>query len=419
MRLRLTRRILVLGCALALAWIVSACGSKPLLDDVTVIPDLITPNADGQTDLATISFRLNRSADVTIRFHDWNENVFTFRDGIPLGVDEDPYTVLFPGVVAGFTLPGEDYPVQIERRVLPDGVYTWEIIARGRDGETASATGALTIQDADTELPVITGFSVYPKTFSPNQDGIDDRVTINAFLKKDVAALTVYMLDENGVRHHIPEDERATPLNQAGFHTFDYDGGIDAGAEPPPDGTYIVYAEARDVLGQEIVVTDTLTLVNAGRPMAYILNGDVEIKPTTLVISDTLCFTLTVENDSGTYLRTTGPWSGSTYRSDENFNALGWAQESGVFRVGLDFDTSLRNYPFRWSIGRPEVDLVQIGKHWYLPPFARSEVTGCVQIVEMPPRVNLYFWAGLMHEDVEIAPINNRVDPQLVEVWEP
>jgi hypothetical protein len=33
------------------------------------------------------------------------------------------------------------------------------------------------------------------------------------------------------------------------------------------------------------MTTDTLTLVNAGRPRAYILNGEVTIEPTTLVLS--------------------------------------------------------------------------------------------------------------------------------------
>ena len=138
-----------------------------------------------------------------------------------------------------------------------------------------------------------------------------------------------------------------------------------------------------------------------------------------MVISETLCFTLTVDNDSATYIRTTGPWPGTTYRSDQNFNTLGWSEESGVFRVGMDFDTSLRNYPFRWGIGQPGVDLVEIDGNWYLPPKTRSIVTGCLQVVEMPVRNPLYYWTGLIHEDVAIALVNNRVDPNFVTIWEP
>lgn len=65
-------------------------------------------------------------------------------------------------------------------------MYTWKITATTDDGESVTQTGALTVENADTSLPEITGFSVYPKEFSPNQDGIDDRVTINLFLHKDV-----------------------------------------------------------------------------------------------------------------------------------------------------------------------------------------------------------------------------------------
>jgi len=210
-----------------------------------------------------------------------------------------------------------------------------------------------------------------------------------------------------------------TRPNKAGWHTYDYDGGIDAGAQPPPDGDYEIYAEARDAVGQHVVASNTLTLVNAGLPRAYIVNGEVEYSATSLVISDTLCFTLTVENDSDTYLRTTGPWPGAQYRSDQNVNTLGWSEESGVFRVGMDFDTALRDYPFRWGIGTPGVDLVEINGYWYLPPRARSTVTGCTQVIEIPARNPLYFWMGLIHEDVRIANMNNRVDPIFVTIWEP
>ena len=397
----------------------TSCGRKPLLEDVVVAPDSITPNADGLEDLTNVSFLLNRNATVAIYFYDEAQQRYTFRAPTPLSLNEKPYTVLFPGVVDGFIQPEESYPFTILKRVLPDGLYTWEVVAETAAGERQAITGTLMVKDVDAVLPEIRGFSIYPKEFSPNQDGIADRVRLNMDLKKDVEELQVYMLDTEDTAHYIPEDENTTALNEAGWHTFDYDGGIDAGAEPPSDGTYTVYAEARDAVGQHVMTTDTLTLVNAGRPRAYILNGEVTIEPTTLVLSDTLCFTLTVENDSNTYIRTTGPWPGTTYRSDQNFNTLGWSEESGVFRVGLDFDTSLRNYPFRWGIGTPDKELVQIGDYWYLPPFARSEVTGCLQVVEIPPRNPLYYWTGLIHEDVEIASVNNNVDPHFIEIWEP
>ncbi|MGC9520582.1 MAG: hypothetical protein ACP5HG_01710 [Anaerolineae bacterium] len=396
-----------------------ACRPKPLLERVSLQPTVITPNADGEADLTKIQFYLNRNATVSFYLINSVGERFYFRPPRPVSVSEDPYTVYFGGVVEGYQLPGEELDYTVVRRMLPDGVYTWALHADGDEGDAATVSGTLTIEDADTELPGIRGFSVYPKVFSPNQDGIADRVTINLFLVKDVESVRVYLRDAEGVEHHIPEDERVTEPNARGLHTYDYDGGIDAGSEPPPDGVYDLLAEAHDAMGQHVITSNTLEIVDAGMPRAYILNAEVEYSANTMVISETLCYTLTVKNDSNTHIRTTGPWPGTVYRTDQNYNTLGWEQESGVFRVGMDFDTSLRNYPFRWGIGRPGDNLVEIDGYWYLPPRARSLVTGCVQVVDVPVRNPLYYWMGLIHEDVEIAAVNNNVDPNFVEIWEP
>ena len=436
---RIARLWIWLLTLILVAGALSGCGEKPLLTDVVFEPEVITPNADGETDLARVAFMLNQNATVSITLEDNADGrTYTFRPPTRLGSNEDPYTVYFGGVVEGYRRPDDpDDEFKIIKRMLPDGAYTWRIRAEAEGARRVPSegikntgpnseeqnemvvSGALTIQDADTQLPAIRGFSVSPKKFSPNQDGIDDRVTINLVLEKDVEDLNVYLEDEEGADHHIAEQERVTELKAKGWHTFDYDGGIDMGSEPPPDGAYTVFAEASDEMGQRVITSDTLEIVNAGRPMAYIVNGEVEFSETTTVLSDTICYTLTVENDSNTHIRTTGPWPGTTYRTDQNFNTLGWSEESGVFRVGMDFDTSLRNYPFRWGIGQPGVDLVEIDGYWYLPPRARSLVTGCIQIVETPVRNPLYYWTGLIHEDVEIAAVNNRVDPHYITIWEP
>ena len=403
------------------ATLLVACGQKPLLDRVTVAPSDISPNADGQDDVARITFYLNENATVSFLLTDAEGQQFVFREATPVSVREEPYAVYFSGVVDGYRLPTDDDDVDYEivKRVLQDGVYTWSLHAIGESGRESEITGTLTIRDADTQLPGIRGFTVSPPAFSPNQDGINDRVTINLVLEKDVEELRVYLKGVDGIEHPIAEDERVTRINQAGWHTYDYDGGIDAGSQPPADGTYPIYAEARDAVGQHVIISNTLTIYDAGLPRAYIVNGDVEYSATTMVISETLCFTLTVENDSDTHLRTIGPWPGTEYRSDQNFNTLGWSEESGTFRVAMDYDTSLRNYPFRWGIGTPGVDLVEIDGYYYLPPRARSLVTGCVQVVEVPVRNPLYYWMGLIHEDVAISHVNNRVDPNYVTIWEP
>jgi hypothetical protein len=416
----LCHRLVVL-LALLSALTLAGCGEAPLLEDVIVAPEAITPNADGVTDLASVSFRLNRNATVAIYLYDEAGQRYTFRAPGRLSFNEEPYTVLFPGVVAGFTSEGEEFPYRVLRRVLPDGEYTWEITAETEDDEHATARGSLTVTDADVQLPGIKGFSIYPRTFSPNQDGIADRVRINAYLQKDVEEFTLYMLDDQGVRHHIPEEESPTPPNESGPHTFDYDGGIDAGAEPPPDGTYVVYAEARDLVGQQVKISDTLTLVNAGRPQAYILNAEVEWSvDSTLTLGETLYFTLTVENDGNTPIRTSGPLPGTVYDSDQNYATLNETIEAGAFRVGIHCENSKINYPWRWAVGG-KGDLVESDEGYlYLPAGKRATVTGGIRMVDVVEARNpQYCWAGLIHEDVEIAPVNNNIDPLFLQVVVP
>ncbi|MBN1873773.1 MAG: hypothetical protein JXA33_06055 [Anaerolineae bacterium] len=413
------KHLLIITFTLLILLTLISCGKKEILENVTLAPDTISPNADGTTDLAKIEFLLNRSATVAIYLYDTTGREYTFRPPTSLALNEDPYTVYFGGIVEGFTDPGEALPYHLPKRMLPDGVYTWKIEAMTADAEIGAVTGQLRISEADTAPPGIQDFQIQPTAFSPNQDGIQDAVTLNLTLEKDVEALNVYLIGIDGVPQYISEEESNIAPNMKGPHIFKYDGGIDAGNEPPPDGNYVVYAEARDKMGQRAIVSQTLKILNAGLPMAYIVNGNVEFSDVTLVLSDTLCYTLTVENDSDTYIRTTGPWPGTNYRSDQNFNTLGWPEDAGIFRIGMDFDTSLRNYPFRWGLGRPGVELVELDGHWYLPPRARSQVTGCVQIVEVPIRNPLYYWMGLLHEGMETATVNNRVDPHFITIWEP
>ena len=70
--------------------ILSACGQKPLLQDVSVAPDTITPNADGQTDLTRITFTLNRNAIVSIKLFDASGQAYVFRPPRRLSLNDKP-----------------------------------------------------------------------------------------------------------------------------------------------------------------------------------------------------------------------------------------------------------------------------------------------------------------------------------------
>ena len=405
---------LVLVLTIGLALTLTACGEKPLLTRVSFDRDRITPNADGDTDVLGITYNLDRSAEISITFEDQQGNRYVFRDHAHRGPSVDnPYEVLFSGVVDGYTLPDDTFDqFDVEKRVLQDGDYDWTLEAIDETGHTEQVTGHLTIADADTTLPELRNFSVSPLVFTPNRDGISDRAKINVWLSKDNASVSVYLLDEDGTRYPVEQDEQTLAREgEAGLYAFDYDAGVDDGAQPPPDGTYTVYAEAQDLVGQQTGATTTLTIQDGGVPMAYIFNGAVEWSSTSVPLGDTLYFTLTVENDSPAPIRTSGPVPGTVYESDQNYATLSEYIQSGVFRVGIHCENATINYPWRWAAGDESV-LEERDGYLYLPPFTRAVVTGGIRFVDVvEARQEQYCWAGLIHEDVEISPVNDRVDP--------
>jgi hypothetical protein len=420
-----TWTILLAATVLGLMLTVTACGQKPLLSQVSFDKDVITPNADGDADVLVITYNLDRSAEVSIYLEDGNGNRTYFRDHVYHAPSvEGPYQVYFAGVVDGYTLPGEEFEgFTVEKRVLQDGDYTWVVEATGAEGVTELATGTLTIADADVALPELRGFSIYPPVFSPNRDSIADRATINVNLKKDVEELTVYLEGEDGTRYHVTEKEMATPINEAGWHEFDYDAGVDRGADPPPDGTYTVIMRARDAVGQWVETRGALTIEHGGVPRAYILNAEVEWSTTTIPLGDTLYFTLTVENDSVVPIRTSGPPPGTVYDSDQNYATLEEYEQSGVFRVAIHCETSPIDHPWRWAIGGPddlETQVIGGGEYVYLPAGKRAVVTGGVRFVDVVEARNpQYCYASLIHEDVEISTVNYRVDPVYLRIQAP
>ena len=406
---------LLVVLALVAGWLIVR-GDGSLLRDVSVEHETITPNADGDGDATPIRYELSRNAVVSIFFEDEDGRRYTFRQDQPRGVGE--YEVLFSGVVDGYEMPGESIEGEILARLLQDGRYTWTISAVDENGNEETAGGDLLVAEADTELPEMRNFTLDKSIFTPNQDGIDDRVGIQFFLPKETVQTRVFLISPEGAELPVAELERGVAAGTVGRHYFDYEAGVDNKATPPPDGTYPVVAIAEDAEGQKIRVDESLTIQYGGVPRAEIISpaiGDtVEFDATAVVICDTINFTLAVQNYGTTPIRTTGPAPGTEYDSDWNYNTLGWSTESGAWRVAIGYENELSNYPYRWAIGNPE-DLEQIGDHWYLMPGERAVINGSIRLVgpfgERNPQP---VWAGLIHEDVEISQFNNRVDPHQI-----
>ncbi|MBZ0277813.1 MAG: hypothetical protein K8I60_16825 [Anaerolineae bacterium] len=450
----------LLAAAAAVAVIVIA-GQFLVQPDVRLLPqasfvlDTITPNADGADDITVFRYTLSRNAHITMQFTAADGTVYGFRQ------DESripgDYQVEFSGVVAGYTLPGEQISGDLMRRLMPDGVYTWQLIAAGENGETDTREGTLTIQDGTPDLPGLVDFSVSPEVFTPNQDGIYDRAQINVYLTKD-AALSVYLEDANGVRLYVPEREEGRKPGEAGRHIYDYEGGVDLGANPPPDGDYTVVAVAQDAIGQVVQQKAQLTIQTGGKPLAEIVpqpvgvsvvfdtaayadrffsdsthQGDLVAPPDdpqalsltaiTMPVGDLLIFKLTIENYGEVPIRTTGPEPGTVYQQDQRAATLGWLDESGAWRVGIDCDNAPSDYPWRWAVGTrgdnlvSETDPVTGNTYYYLPAGAQSVIWGAIRMTNLVEARNPQnCWAGLIHEDVEISEVNSRVGAREVEL---
>ncbi len=399
-----THTLIMVTLLLLLALGLAACGDKPLLYDVSFGADQISPNADGQNDIVLIKYGLGRSADVSIYLIDSAGERHYFRRDEPRAPRSD-YQVYFGGV--------------INDRMLPDGTYTWVVEAVDQEGERAEERGTLTLSEADTFFPEISQFTLDRQVFTPNRDGLSDRVIMTLAVEKDVEQLQVYLRGENGVRYPVDKEPGLREPGEAGVHQYDYDGGVDDGAEPPDDGTYVVYAVAQDKVGQRDLVTRTLTIEGGGVPKAEILQATVDWSATWVVLSQTLCFTTTVNNYGPVPIRTSGPPPGTPYRDDQNYNTLGYGIAAGGWRVGVENEASLSSYPYRWAVGEADqlIEVVIAGQTYsYLPAGARGRVYGCVQLTEVPVPNPLEWWVGLIHERVEITNINNHVDPIFVEV---
>lgn len=408
----LPRRTRLVAALLLALFALAGCRSMPTLSEVRVEPSTISPNADGRDDLARIQYRIGQTSLVTTTFIDSAGQAHVWR------ADErrspNDYSGLFNGIIDG--------------RMLPDGPYTWRIVAQPVDGGSpAQAEGQLVIQGADTTRPDITQFTVVPNVFTPNQDGINDRVTVSYVLAKP-ATVRVFLEDAKGrfVVSLLEKKNGPVEPGAAGRHQYDYDAGVDADAPPPADGQYNVVVEARDQLGNLVVERRPLTIQEGGVPRATIL--DSQIGPSVVSIGDTVFITATVKNIGTTPIRTQGPPPGTIYPSNQSYNTLRLPQSPGAFRLGATYNEAPTDldYPYRWGLGDPshlerrtvdgrtllcppvtpneqcalEERVVGGKTYTYLLPGHSVEIHGGIRITDKPLRREPLFYLALIQEDV-------------------
>ncbi len=296
-----------------LALLATGCAARPLLSEVTVAPAAISPNADGAADVAQIAYTVGRPALLTIELVGPDGTTHRLRDRNPRSAGS--FTADFGGVIDGHMLPDGDYSVRViaEPRAAEGG-------DEQGTGAAQAVTATLAISQADTEGPKLAGLTVQPGEFSPNQDGIGDRVAISYRLDEP-ADVRLTLVDANGhaVSDILQDLEFAEPPGQPGPKQYDFDAGVDADAPPPPDGAYTIVAEARDGVGNVTREELPLVIQDGGQPRAAIV-GDVEWSSTILPLGETLVFTATVENIGDTPIRTRGPAPGFVYDNNQTFN---------------------------------------------------------------------------------------------------
>ncbi|MBI5960993.1 MAG: hypothetical protein HY866_19800 [Chloroflexi bacterium] len=444
-------KTIMISAALIAAVVTIAAGYMILRPPVALLSDAafdktrISPNADGVDDVTTIRYSLARSALVSIYLDGQAGQRFYFRQNERRSPGD--YIVEFSGVVDGYTLDGENIPGEIERRLIPNDRYTWAIEAVN-DDENKRSSGTLEIAEANSALPVISFFEISPTVFTPNQDGIRDRTNINLYLEKP-AALSVYLVDVEGLRYYLGEREKGREPGDMGSHEFDYDGGVDQGLEPPADGTYTLYASAQDAEGQRIVRQAELTLQDGGLPQVEISSqtsgatvwfGDMPYDDTyftddgltgkkveypagvtsdlttlTMLQGDLLVFRLTINNYGSTPIRTAGPFPGAVYQFDQTAASLGAFEQAGAWRVGINCQTAYSDFPWRWAMGPLDelhtvVDEETSETYYYLMPGQRAEVWGAVRMTRIfNARNPQECWAGLIHEEVDVPTSQSRV----------
>jgi hypothetical protein len=207
------------------------------LTNLAAVPNVITPNADGSGDSATVSFTLGGTSQVFAQVLD--------EGGAPL------LTLANEVRLAG------NNSLEWGANVLPDGRYRIVVTATS-PGTKKSVTKSVDVI-VDRTLAAL---DALPRTISPNGDGLNDTMTFSFMLAGNVP-----------VRLDIEQNAAvvATPFQgQLGIgpHTLQWDGTWNGA--PLPDGSYIAVVTVTDQLGD--IQLSLPIFIDTTPPMLTIVN---------------------------------------------------------------------------------------------------------------------------------------------------
>lgn len=384
---------------------INACANSALITNLTVDPATITPRPGAPNRATKIAYSLSRPANVSVYLQDAHGK-YVLRENQSRAAGD--FQILFGG--------------SVDNRTLNDGTFQVVVTAQDENGLHEEKIGTLNIVNADTSLPELQNFTVFPQEFTPNQDGLDDRVIIRYYLTKP-ARVNVYLT--NGKKKFPIDEKKETTLltedklSEIGPHEYDYDAGIDRGAPPPPDGRYTIVAEAVDANGNTIRQEAPLTIKDGGTPRAAIIGSAGDFNPTVVPLGEIVFFTVTVKNVGTVPIRTKGPEPGFVYSTSQNFSTVEQFEEPGIWRLGVDSEGNSigRQYPYRWQLGANN-ELTKIEREgktiYYLMPGQTATISGGIKIIDKPPKVDPHYWFGLVQEQVRI--VEDHVEPTRITV---
>ncbi len=117
---------------------------------------------------------------------------------------------------------------------------------------------AAALEDANAGVLEILEATVYPKTFSPNGDGVDDLVTISAKASKEVE-WSVRILDPYG-------QDAAGYGGRGTSFSMEWDGWGVILASMVPDGNCVIYIQAKDSEGKIVDKTLSVDVIESETP---------------------------------------------------------------------------------------------------------------------------------------------------------
>jgi hypothetical protein len=218
------------------------------LTALRAVPGVITPNADGIDDHATVSYTLGTAATVTatLAHADGRELATLFSEHRPAGAN-----------TFAFTADG-----------VPDGSYTIVLRARGANGREVA--GRVTVVVSRT----LASYSLARPIFSPNGDGRLDTLELRVALAAP-ATVRIRILTKAGLWVATP----LLPVRlEAGLHAPAWDGSKRVGRLP--DGEYRAELTVTDEVA---TVTQVLPFVSDTRPPVLRL---VSTRPLRLTVNE-------------------------------------------------------------------------------------------------------------------------------------